>query len=230
MKARDVMGTFIITVGPDLDIRTVAKILVRNGISAVPVVSLEEGQLLGIVSEGDLMRRAETGTERRSSWWLDLFSSTKELAEDFVKANARKAKDVMTRDVVTATPGTSLREIANLLEKHNIKRVPIVENGALVGIVSRANLVQALASRGEVAPSRVQPDDTKLREAVVKSLRKQPGSVSLVNVFAEAGTISLWGLVPTEEERSAIRVAAELTPGVQAVNDNMRVGKIAAGI
>jgi CBS domain-containing protein len=221
------MGTYVITVGPDLDVGTVAKILVRNGISAVPVVSLEEGQLLGIVSEGDLMRRAEAETERRPSWWLDFLSSPQERAYDFVKANARKVKDVMTRNVVTATPETSLREIANLLEKHNIKRVPIVENGRLLGIVSRANLVQALASRGEAATGSIQPNDAKLREAVVKSLRNQPGNVSLINVFAEAGVISLWGLVPTEEERSAIRVAAELTPGVQAVNDNLRVNKVA---
>lgn len=224
MKARDVMGTYVITVGPDLDVAAVARILIKNGISAAPVVGLDEGKLLGIVSEGDLMRRAESGTERRRSWWLEFLTSPQQRAEDFVKANARKVKDVMTRDVVTASPETPLREIANLLEKHNIKRVPIVQDGRLLGIVSRANLLQAMASR--VDANVLQPDDARLREAVIASLRKQPGSIALVNVFAEGGVISLWGYADSESERKAIRVAAELTPGVSAVNDNLRVNRM----
>jgi CBS-domain-containing membrane protein len=226
MQAKDVMSTYVITVGPDLDIPTAAKILVRNGISAAPVVDLEEGKLLGIISEGDLMRRAETGTERRPSWWLEMFSSTQHRAEEFIKANARRVRDVMTTKVVTAGPDTSLREIANLLEKHNIKRVPILDQGRLLGVVSRANLVQALASRtNEVTMA--QPCDTKLRAAVVKNLRKQPGNAALVNVFAEEGVVSLWGNVSTEAEKNSIRVAAEMTPGVRAVNDNILVGRYA---
>ena len=229
MKARDVMGTHVITVGPDQDVRTAAKLLLKHRISAVPVVDPKSGELLGIVSEGDLIRRTEAGTDRAHSWFLDLFTSPQELAQDFVRSHARKVKDVMTRDVVTAGPDTPLREIANLLEKHGIKRVPIVSNERLSGIVSRANLVQVLASRSGGIVG-VEPSDQKLREAVVASFAKQPGGTALVNVIAESGVINLWGFVANEEERKAIRVAAEVTPGVRAVNDNLHIRNFVAAI
>jgi len=228
MKASDVMNTTVITVAPELDVATIASLLVDNGISAVPVVS-PEGRLLGIVSEGDLIRRVESDTERRGSWWLEMFGSQEQRVRDFVKAHGRTATDVMTRDVVTAGPDTSLRDIAGLLEKHRIKRVPIVEDGQLLGIVSRANLVQVLAS---CLPDIAWPetDDRKLRDAVLQNLRKQPGHISLVNALAEEGVVSLWGMVPSEDERTAIRLAAEETPGVVAVKDNMSVGQPSPGL
>ena len=228
MKARDVMGSYVITVSPDVDVKTVATILVRNGISAVPVVN-PEGKLLGIVSEGDLMRRAEAGTDRRSSWWLDMLSSPEQQARDYVRAHARKVADVMTREVITARSDTPLREIADLLEKHNIKRVPIVDNDQVIGIVSRANLVQALASR-QAGIIGVEPTDEKLREAVIANLRSQPGSTALVNVIAEDGVVSLWGFVANEAEKNSVRVAAEVTPGVKAVNENLHVRKFAMAV
>lgn len=227
MKARDVMVTHVITVGPDQDVGAVARILLKNGISAVPVV--DGVKLLGIVSEGDLIRRAEAGTERSPSWLMRLITSPQQLAEDFVRSHARNVKDVMTRDVVTASPETPLRDIANLLEKHRIKRVPIVSNGQVVGIVSRANIVQALASRGTGIAS-VEPNDEKLRDAVVANLRKQPGDTSLVNVIAEGGVVTLWGFAGNEEEHKAIRVAAEVTPGVRTVNDNLHLRSFVLGI
>jgi CBS domain-containing protein len=228
MKAIDVMSDTVITVTPDLEVTTIARLLVESGISAVPVVT-PEGKLLGIVSEGDLIRRIESDTERGSSWWLEMFGSSQQRVQDFLKAHGRTAADVMTRDVVTAGPDTSLREIANLLEKHRIKRVPIVEDGQLLGIVSRANLVQVLAS---CLPEMVWPetDDNKLRAAVLRSVHKQPGNAALVNAFAETGVVSLWGMVPSEEERTAIRIAAEETPGVIAVRDNMSVGRPAPSL
>src|SRR5262245_53931442 len=145
MNAADVMVTEVITVGPDALVQDVAHLLLTNRISAVPVVA-SDGRLLGIVSEGDLMRRAEAGTGRRRSWWLAALTGREPTAADYVKEHARKVTDVMTRRVITAPPDTPLRDIANLLEKNGIKRVPIVENGKVVGIVSRANLLQALAS------------------------------------------------------------------------------------
>ena len=141
------MASHVITVGPELDLKAVANTLVANGISAVPVVTID-GSVVGIVSEGDLMRRAVLGTERKRTRWLEAFSSAEQLMAEFIKAHGRKAKDVMTRQVISVSPDTSLQEIADLLEKHGIKRVPVIENGRLVGIVSRANLVQALATRG----------------------------------------------------------------------------------
>jgi CBS domain-containing protein len=142
MKARDVMVSPVITVKPSFSVKEVAKTFLERRISAAPVVD-DQGKLVGIVSEGDLMHRAEAGTERQRSWWLRALTAEETLAAEYVKAHARKVADVMTRDVITATADTPLHEIAALLEKNSIKRVPIVKNGQLVGIVSRANLIQA---------------------------------------------------------------------------------------
>jgi len=222
MKARDVMVSHVITVGPELDVRAVANTLIANGISAVPVVAID-GSIVGILSEGDLMRRA-AGAERKRSWWLESFSSAEQLMADFVKAHGRKAKDVMTRQVISVSPDTSLQEIANLLEKHGIKRVPVIENGRLVGIVSRANLVQALATRG-LAFVDVAEADEALRKVILLNLRKSPwtAAMTMVDVIVDRGVVNLWGVVRNEEEKNAIRIAAEGTPGVQAVNDHVRV-------
>jgi CBS domain-containing protein len=223
MKARDVMVSHVITVGPELDVKAVANTLVANGISAVPVVAID-GSIVGIVSEGDLMRRAVSGAERKRSWWLETFSSAEQLMAEFVKEHGRKAQDVMTRQVISVDPDTSLQEIANVLEKHGIKRVPVIENGRLVGIVSRANLVQALASRG-LAFVDVAEADEALRKVIVLNLRKLPwtAAMAVVDVIVDRGIVNLWGVVRNEEEKNAIRVAAEETPGVQAVNDHLRV-------
>lgn len=220
MKARDVMVTRIVSVGPDADVGEVAETLARNGISAVPVV--EGGKLLGIVSEGDLIRRTETGTERRRSWWLDLFTTRTTLASDYVKSHGLKAGDVMTAGAITAGPDTPLREIADLLERHGIKRVPIVENGAMVGMVSRANLVQALATHGVGWRGLAREDDT-IRETLDAKLHAEPWAGGTVNVTVQDGVVDLWGFVGTEAEKQAFRVAAEVTPGVRAVNDKLRV-------
>ena len=223
MKARDVMVSHVITVGPELDVKAVANTLVANGISAVPVVAMD-GSVVGIISEGDLMRRAVSGAERKRSWWLETFSSAEQLMAEFVKAHGRKAKDVMTRQVISVDPDTSLQEIANLLEKHGIKRVPVLKDGRLVGIVSRANLVQALATRG-LAFVEVTEADEVLRKVIVSNLRKLPWTAALeiVDVIVDRGVVNLWGVVRNEEEKNAIRVTAEETPGVQAVNDHLRV-------
>jgi CBS domain-containing protein len=145
MRAADVMTIDVVTVGPDARVVEVAETLLASRISAVPVIG-ERGDLVGIVSEGDLMRRSETRTERRRAWWLEAFAGRTTLANDYVQANAQKVGDIMTRNVVTATPDTPLGEIAASLERHHIKRVPIVRDGKVLGIVSRANLIQALAS------------------------------------------------------------------------------------
>ena len=145
MKARDVMVSPVITVKPNSSVREIAKTLLEKRISAVPVID-DGGKLVGMISEGDLMHRSEAGTERQRSWWLRLMAGDDVLAADYVKAHGRKVADVMTQNIITATPDTPLDEIAVLLEMNSIKRVPIVKDGQLVGIVSRANLVQAVAS------------------------------------------------------------------------------------
>jgi CBS domain-containing protein len=169
MKAADIMVRNVITVGPDACVQDVALVLLTARISGVPVVG-PNGELVGIVSEGDLMRRAEAGTGRRRPWWLAVFTGKEALAMEFIRERSRKVADVMTREVITAAPDTPLWKIANLLEKNAIKRVPIVEDGKVVGIVSRANLLQALASLSKRAEVATQANDSQIRDKVLAQL------------------------------------------------------------
>lgn len=227
MKARDVMTCHAISVGPDLSVQAVANTLVKNGISAVPVVG-NDGKLLGIVSEGDLIRRVETDTERRRSWWIEMISSGRSLAAEFAKTHGLKAEDIMTTSVVTADPETALHEIADLMERHGIKRIPIVQDGLVIGVVSRANLVQAVASGLQVPDA--ETEDETLRAAVVAQLHGQPWRQGIVNVIVRDGAVDLWGVVDNIDEKNAVRIAAERTPGVRSVNDNLRIYKISSGV
>jgi CBS domain-containing protein len=229
MKAADVMVTNVITVGLDASVQDVAQTLLSARISAVPVVG-PKGELLGIVSEGDLMHRAEAGTGRRRPWWLEIFTGKEALATEFIKEHSRKVTDVMTHDVVTASPDTPLWTIANLLEKNAIKRVPIVKEDKIVGIVSRANLLQALASQGKPVEGASPADDAKIRETVLTQLEAEPWTrPSLINVIVRDGTVELWGIVDSVSEKKAVRVAAEVTPGVRAVNDNLIIRPAGSG-
>lgn len=220
MLARDVMTSPAITAGLNATVRDVARILLDKHISAVPVVD-DKGKVAGIVTESDLMHRAEAGTERRHSWWLAAFQSESELAADYIKSHAVKVSDIMTRKVVTATPEMPLHEVAALLEQHRLKRVPIVTaHGDLVGIVSRANLVQAMASvrpKLELAPS-----DATIRQKLVNLLKEQSWAhPHKLNITVAGGVVDLWGAIESEEEREALRVAAESIPGVLAVQDHL---------
>ena len=194
MKASDVMVLNVITVGPDASVQEVADLLLRHRISAVPVVGAN-GEMLGIVSEGDLINRPEAETTHRKSWWLDALASNEILAAEYVKSHSRKVADVMTRDVITASPDTSVAEVAALLERKRIKRVPIVKNGKIVGIVSRANLLQALASlKDETLQTR--PDDSAIRDKVMASLQNERWTrPALISVTVQDGTVDLWGIV-----------------------------------
>lgn len=219
MKARDVMVSPVITVKPSASVGEVAETFVKYRISAVPVLD-DQNRLVGIVSEGDLLHRAEAGTQRRRSWWLLGFMRDETLAEDYIKAHARRVEDVMTRRVTTATPEMPLHEIAALLEKNAIKRVPVIENGALVGIVSRANLIQAVASARKSLD--IPLSDSAIRDRILAHLKAQPWAhTSLLNITVTNGVVDLWGCTDSDAERKAIRVAAEAEQGVQAVNDNL---------
>lgn len=221
MKARDVMVSPVVTVKPSATVKEVARLFLRRQISAVPVVD-EQGKLVGIVSEGDLLHRAEIGTERGRSWWLVLLAKDRALAADYIKAHGRKVEDVMTRNVVTATPDTPLNEIARLLEKHGVKRVPILGDGQLVGIVSRANLVQAVASSG--SKLEIPVSDATIRDKLLAHLNAQRWAhTGLLNATVNDGVVDLWGITGSETERKAIRVATETMAGVRAVNDHMIV-------
>ena len=228
MKASDVMVTNVITVGPDACVQYIAGILLGCRISAVPVVE-SNGKLVGIVSEGDFMRRAEAGTGRTRPR-LGLPIEKEVPATEFVKEHSGKVADVMTRDVVTAGPETPLSTIANLLEKTAIKRVPIVEAGKVVGIVSRANLLQALASSDKQTEVSTPINDSKVREKVLKQLSAGPWTRRpSINVSVQDGTVELWGIVDSASEKNAMRMAAEVTAGVRAVNDNLIIRPVGSG-
>jgi CBS-domain-containing membrane protein len=219
MKARDVMTLAVYTVKPTTSVRDVARLFVERRISAVPVID-DQGKIVGIVSEGDLVHRSEISTERRHPWWLVLMAEDEGLAAEYIKVHAKRAADIMTRNVITAEPDTPLQEIAEVLEKYGIKRLPIVRDGRLVGIVSRANLVQVIATSGSNLD--VPLSDTTIREKLLTHLNKQNWAhTALLNATVNGGVVDLWGFVESDTERKAIRIAVEATPGVRAVNDHM---------
>jgi CBS domain-containing protein len=229
MNAADVMVSNVITVGPDATVQEVAELLLKNRISAVPVVG-ESGKILGIASEGDMLRRVESHTLRHRSWWLQLLTADTTLRDEFVKSHSRKIVDVMTCEVLTVSPETPLGEIASVLEKNGIKRVPVVKDGKLLGIVSRANLLQAFATIGKTIKPAVTVNDATLREQVIAQLDRQPLTwPSLINVIVHEGSVELWGMIDSESERRAVQVAAEGVPGVRAVADNLIVRPIKYG-
>ena len=221
MKAADVMTTRVITVTADRPVSEIAKLLLKHRISAVPVVDAD-GRLLGIVSEGDLMRREDAGTEAPRSWWLRVFSTADEAAADFAKSHGRLAREVMTRKVTTVAEDTPLAEVARLLERHGVKRVPVVRDGRVVGVVSRANLLQGLAAApGATA---VAVDDATIRTRILETLDQQPWHAAIhPNVVVSDGVVHLWGLVATERQRDALRVLVENIEGVRAIEDHVRV-------
>ena len=221
MKATDIMVTDVITLNVDDTVQTAARVLLDRRISGAPVLDAQ-GHLAGMVSEGDLIRRAEIGTEKRRSWWLELLTGAEEKARDFVRAHAVKVGDVMSKGVIAAGEDTSLNEIATLLERHGIKRLPIVRDGKVVGIVSRANLLQAFASMTAYESTGVRADDQTIRERIIDQIRLLPwGMPWLVTVTVQRGVVELWGPVGSEEQRQALRVAAESTQGVKAVKENL---------
>jgi CBS domain-containing protein len=219
MRARDIMVSPVITVKPSQTVREVARVFVERKISAAPVVD-DTGRLVGIVSEGDLLRRSETKTERDRSSWLRLLTADEILAVEYTKARACKVADVMTKKVVVATVDTPLSEIASLLEKNSIKRVPVLSAGRLVGIVSRSNLVQALATARKEFEMPL--SDSAIRERLLSHLKREPwADTSQLNVTVNEGVVDIWGVCRSEAEREAVRVAAENVPGVRAVNNNL---------
>jgi len=222
MKAKDVMTGPVITVGPDADVREIARMLLKSRISAVPVLD-SRGRLAGIVSEGDLMRRPESDTEGYGSWWLRFLDAAGERAGNYVKSHGLIAADVMTRDVITITENTSLGEIATLLEKNHIKRVPVLRSGKLVGIVSRANLLHGLASSRSKPVKRATASLVGVRDAISAKLQDLGIRMEMVNVIVSDGVVTFWGWVHSVAERRAAGLVARRTPGVTRVENHLAI-------
>ncbi len=219
MKARDVMTREVVTIGPDTPVAEIAKVLLERRISGVPVI--EGDEIVGIVSEGDLIHRQEIGTERRAgSWWLKLFGGDRSTL-DFIKIHGLTARDVMTRPAITVTEDTPLNRIADLFESRHVKRVPVARNGRLVGIVSRANLVQALAAASVPKATAAARDDDTIRDELLQTLNAEPWWTPLTShVIVSEGIVHIWGLNGTVDAHDAARIAALNVAGVREVEDH----------
>ena len=226
MRAMDVMTTNVITVGLDTTVQALATLLSERGISGVPVVD-NTGKLIGIVSEGDLLHRAETGTERRTtrrrSRWLDSFSADQEAAREYVKEHGRTVGEIMTREVITVNDTTDLADVATLLETKKIKRVPVLHDGKLVGIISRANLIRALAMTKSEPATEAAGDDRTIRERLLAELQGQEWvHMWAADIIVRDRVVHLWlSDDRSDDERQALRVAAENIPGVRAVQEHI---------
>ena len=224
MRAMDVMTTDVITVTPDMSVRDFAALLCEHGISGVPVVN-EAGRLIGIVSEGDLLHRAENGTERRTekrrARWLDSLSSDTELARDYVKSHARTVGEIMIRDVITVSPETGLDAVADVLETKRIKRVPVVCDGKVIGIVTRANLVRAIAAAAPTTDG--DPDDYTIRRKLLAELQREEwAKLWAIDITVRDKIVHFFvGAEQPKEERQALRVAAANIPGVRGIEEHI---------
>jgi len=220
MRAIDVMIRDVVTVRPDTDVADAVKLLSEHDVSALPVLDAA-GNLVGMLSEADLIHRVEIGTEKHRPWWQEAVSGASTLAADFAKSHGKKVGEIMTSGAVSVSEETPLSEIATLFERKRIKRVPVVEDGKLVGIVSRSNLIQALAS---VVGRMDQRDETdrQIRLELLSRLKDQPWTgFGDRNITVGNRVVHLWGLVGSEAERKALLALAEAVPGVSRVSDEM---------
>ena len=224
MLVKDVMTKKVITVTPETRIEEIARLFLDHHISGVPVLN-PDGGLAGLVSEGDLMRRVADPDAPRRSWWLELFAGSQTGAADYVKAHGRQARDVMTQEVITVPEDMTIGKAAVLFEKNRIKRIPVLRNGTLVGIISRSNLLQGLTLA--LAMPEPSEDDRVIQARILEALADVPGiQVSLVNVLVKDGVASIFGVVDSDFEATAIRLAAEEAAGEG--NVDLQLGRLAA--
>ena len=221
MKARDIMSTKVVTVSPSTSVRDIAGLMVEKHVSGLPVLD-DNGTLVGMVSEGDLLRRPEIGTQKHRRRWVSFFSGVDSQAREFTKSHALRAGDVMTKQVIHVSEETPLGDVVGLMEKHNIKRLPVLSDGKLVGIVSRADLLRALAARqADPMPPPAESDAT-IRAAMNDVLKNEEWAMSaMVNVIVSEGVVHLWGVIDSDDQRQALRVAAENIPGVTAIEEHL---------
>ncbi len=224
MKASEIMTREVATVAPTTPVREIAVIMAQKRVSGLPVVSAE-GQILGIVSESDLLHRAELGTDQLPRSWLRVFADSDQLAREYTRTHGLKAHDVMSRHVVSVKDDAELQRVADVLDKHKIKRVPVVRDGKLVGIITRGDLVRALSTLHTQAAAK-QLDDGALQSTLLEKIRKQPWlDASYVNVMVKDGAVELWGIVESEDKRRALRILVEEEPGVKNVADRLGIGR-----
>jgi CBS domain-containing protein len=220
MKVSDIMTRTPVTTSPDASLEDAANLMVRTHVSGLPVVDAK-GAVVGMITEGDLLRRVELGTAGREAGWLAAFLAPGRAAHDFVRTHGQKVREVMTGDVISTSADAPLSEVVALMEAQQIKRLPVLQEGHLIGIVSRADLLRALA---QLLPERrvVAISDVELRKRVLAEIDKHPWAPRFnVDCTAENGIVELRGAVTDDQERIGLRVIAENTPGVRGVHDRL---------
>jgi CBS-domain-containing membrane protein len=219
MRAHQIMTRHVVTVGPETSVVEAADTMLRHHISGLPVINTAGG-LIGIISEGDFIRRAEIGTERKRGRWLRLLAGPGQIASEFVRERGRKVREIMTPHPVTIAGNTSLEESVMLFEKHNIKRLPVMRGDQLVGIVTRSNLLHAVAALARDVPDPTAADD-QIRSNIIAAIEGADWSPSRFNVIVRDGIVHLDGIVTDERCRQAAIVAAENVSGVRQVHDEL---------
>lgn len=220
MKAADIMSSRVISTTPDASVDNAVHLMLLNHISGLPVLN-KDGALVGIVTEGDFLRRPEIDTERRRPDWLEFLVGPGRLAEEYVRSHGRTVSDVMTTKVVSVSPSASLSEVVKLMEKHHIKRVLVVEGGRVKGVVTRQSILQALAVWKIDVPPATPPDST-IRLRVIEEIYKLPWTPrASLNVLVQDGSVHLWGVILDERQRKAMRLAAQNVTGVKEVHDHL---------
>jgi CBS domain-containing protein len=220
MNVCDVMTHVPITVSADSSLEEAADLMVCNRISGLPVVDAA-GALIGMITEGDLIRRAELGTGGCQPGWLSSFFSPGRTAQDYVRTHGLRVREIMTNEVISVSPGMPLTDVVELMESQQVKRLPVLEDGKLVGIVSRADLLRALA---QLLPQRTLEaiSDAELRKRVLAEIEKQGWEPRVhLDVTVRNGIVELRGAVSDDRERVGLRVIAANTPGVRAVHDRL---------
>ena len=219
MKASDIMTTGVVSTSPECPLSEVLQVMLERHISGLPVVNAS-GKLVGVITEGDCLRRVETGTEIKRPLWREIFTGPEKLAQEYIRAHGRKVSEVMTPDPITVTEDTDVSEIIHLMEKSRIKRLPVMRGDAVVGIVSRANVIRALA--GLMRGAKVSETDIEIRNNILAEFGKLPWAANeLVDVRVKDGVVDLWGSFTAFRQDEAAVVAAENIAGVKEVRSHL---------
>ena len=220
MKAEDVMTRNVISIDPDATVLQAARVMLQHRISGLPVIR-KDGRLVGVISEGDFLRRRETKTEHRRSRWLEFLMGPGRVAAEYSHSHGSKVSEVMTTEVQSVEDVTPLEDIVELMERRRIKRVPVMCGNEVVGIVTRSNLMHAMVSLARAAQGPAE-DDASIRERLLDEIKKEQWApAATTNVVVHDGVVELWGVIIDERQRAALKVAAENIPGVKAVKDHM---------
>ena len=220
--AKDIMTAQVITARPDTPVGEIARLLIEHRISAVPVVDAD-GMMIGLVSESDLVHRVEGEYRGPRSWWRSVFGDPEDDPHEYARSHGSRASDIMTRDVISVSRFTNLVEIAEILDTNRIKRVPVLHDDKLVGIVSRLDVIRSLVTTGREDIEAASVDDREIRENLLRELKGHPwAEAASVNVVVADGVVRMFGFVGSDDARDALRIAAESIPGVVAVEDKLR--------